>query len=191
MSKKIEPEVLGTKIEFESKYMTIQSESLLFTLVKDNATEQLAKKYYTLKSPDFVVGIVTDADKILVVNQYRRPVQGMNLEFVAGMVDEGHSPLKAIKKELLEEAGIKVNEIYLLGKCRPLAGRNLNQCYIYHCDNFEQVKPNLEPYERFTGLKASWMSLKKFHKLVRTNKMQDGVTLMSWALFLEKFLGNY
>src|SRR5438309_1911624 len=54
-----------------------------------------------------VILAVTDDDRILFVEQFRRPVNARVIDFPAGLVgDDGHDdPAETAKKELLEETG--------------------------------------------------------------------------------------
>jgi ADP-ribose pyrophosphatase len=188
MPNKIEKPVvitLDSKTEYSNEYMSLQSESLLLIKEENGIVKQLNKEYYSINCPNFVVGIVIKDNKLLVVNQYRHPVGDMNMEFVAGMIEKDESPRKAIIKELKEEAGIVPKSIKLLGKCRPLSGQNKNYCFVYLITDFSFSERNLEEYEDFTNLSIQWISIKSFKRMIKSNRLQDGVTLMSWALYSE------
>ncbi len=179
------PKVIDIKIEFSSEYMTLVSEDLLFERKVNDKTKTLRKNYYSIKCPDFVTCIVLRGNEILVTDQYRHPVRGINTEFVAGMIDPGDSPEQAVIKELKEEAGIKPNYLIFLGKCHPISGQNNNTCYVYLVNDFVETETELEEYEEFTGLTRSWIPISDFKHMIRTNELDDGVTLMAWCLFLE------
>lgn len=181
----IKPKLLDTKIEFGNKYMVLKSEDLLFERRVNGKLDLLRKEYYSIECPDFVTCIVIKDDKLLVVKQYRRPVQDMNIEFVAGMIDKGFSPEQSVSKELEEEVGIIPSNLIFLGTCRPLSGQNNNLCYVYLVNEFTETETKLELYEEFTGLTRSWIPIIEFKKMIRSGELNDGVTLMAWCLFLE------
>jgi ADP-ribose pyrophosphatase len=57
---------------------------------------------------------VTDDDRILFVEQFRRPVNALGIDFPAGLVgdEDGHDdPAETAKKELLEETGYACESI--------------------------------------------------------------------------------
>lgn len=57
-------------------------------------------------TPDFVnVVAITEDDKFLCFRQTKYAVQGISLAPVGGYMDPGEDPLKAAKRELLEETG--------------------------------------------------------------------------------------
>jgi 8-oxo-dGTP pyrophosphatase MutT (NUDIX family) len=177
----VKPKLLDTKINFSNKYMVLKSDDLLFERKINGKTEILRKEYYSIDCPDFVTCIVIKNDSLLVVKQYRHPVQDMNTEFVAGMIDKGDTPDQSVAKELEEEAGIVPRNLILLGECRPLSGQNRNLCYVYLVNEFTETETKLEPYEEFTGLTRSWIPITEFKKMIRSGELNDGVTLMAWC----------
>jgi 8-oxo-dGTP pyrophosphatase MutT (NUDIX family) len=59
---------------------------------------------------------VTDEDEVLLVRQYRGPVDRELLEIPAGTRDvDGEPPLETARRELLEEVGVHAGRIRLLG----------------------------------------------------------------------------
>lgn len=59
---------------------------------------------------------VTDEDDVLLVRQYRGPVDRELLEIPAGTRDvDGEPPLETARRELLEEVGVHAGRIRLLG----------------------------------------------------------------------------
>jgi ADP-ribose pyrophosphatase len=165
--------------------MTLVSEDLLFEQKINGEIKSLRKDYYSIECPDFVTCIVIKDDKLLVVEQYRHPVNSINTEFVAGMIDPGDTPQEATIKELKEEAGIVPKSLIFLGKCHPVSGQNKNTCYVYLVNDFVETEPLLEEYESFTNLTHNWIPISDFKKMIKTNELDDGVTLMAWCLFLE------
>jgi 8-oxo-dGTP pyrophosphatase MutT (NUDIX family) len=78
----------------------------------------------TIVDPYFVVELptaatafaLTEDNKVVMVRQYRHPVNEVILETPGGFVDEGESYETAMKRELLEETGYEFSEIEYLGK---------------------------------------------------------------------------
>ena len=67
-------------------------------------------KHEMIEQGNAVAVLALDKDEIILVKEFRFPV-GYVLEIPAGNVDKGETPLKAIKRELLEETGYKTKKI--------------------------------------------------------------------------------
>lgn len=50
-------------------------------------------------------------DKLIVIREYRVPIEGYQIGFPAGLIDEGETPEDAVRRELEEETGLKVEKI--------------------------------------------------------------------------------
>lgn len=176
----IDPKVISRKIKAFSESFKIVTTTYLFR----KGNEEFEFDFYSMKSPNFVVGIAIKEGKILLVDQYRFPVEGMNTEFVCGRIDYGFTPYQAINNEMREEAGIVVKSTSLLGVVKPTAGRASNKGYIFLIDDFTESKPEREKFEELTGLKHYWVDLDKFDCMIKEGILNDGITLSAWALYL-------
>lgn len=67
---------------------------------------------------DGIVAIVpiTDEDEVLLIRQFRPPVNNYVIEFPAGLNDRGEKTEIAALRELLEETGYEAKEMIFLGK---------------------------------------------------------------------------
>ena len=80
-------------------------------------------EYYVLEYPSWInVIAVTKDNQMVLVRQYRHALGCTNFEVVAGVVEEGESPLHAAQRELLEETGFgggewqEIMEVHLFSK---------------------------------------------------------------------------
>ncbi|MFH1187732.1 MAG: NUDIX domain-containing protein, partial [bacterium] len=71
-----------------------------------------------LKRPDTVEIIPVAGDKILI-NEQQQPNTPVFLSLFGGRVDEGEEPLRAAKRELLEEAGYASDDWEIIRACEP------------------------------------------------------------------------
>lgn len=74
---------------------------------------------------------LTDADEILMVEQYRYPYSEVVLEIPAGKRDGDEEPLVCGKRELKEETGASAREYRFLGELYPTPGYCGEIIYMY------------------------------------------------------------
>lgn len=65
---------------------------------------------------DGIIGIVpfTDNNEVILIRQFRPPVNGSVIELPAGLVDPGESFEEAVQRELIEETGYCASDIHYL-----------------------------------------------------------------------------
>lgn len=59
---------------------------------------------------------VTDGGEVILIRQYRPPLDNYVIEFPAGLNDRGETIAQAASRELLEETGYEAGEMIFLGK---------------------------------------------------------------------------
>jgi len=98
---------LGTKITYQNPYFSVEEADVIRP---DNSRSV----YYTVLNRKGVGVIAYDGNKVLMVNQYRIPIEKRIWSFVAGGA-EHVDLLEDAKRELLEEAGFTAQKWTLLG----------------------------------------------------------------------------
>ena len=87
-------------------------------------------EYGVLESGGFAAVVpVTRGGDVVLVRQWRQPLDAFTLELPSGLVDPGETPAVTAKRELLEETGYEAGEIELLGAMDPDLGRLGNQSW--------------------------------------------------------------
>jgi len=97
---------------------------------------------------------VTDDGKVLMVRQYRYPMERELLEIPAGKLAPGEDPLDCAVRELKEETGCTAGKIVFLGEMYPSPGYCQETLYLYlalelqhgEMDLDEDELLSLEPY---------------------------------------------
>lgn len=138
--------------------------------------------YYLNDGRDFVVIIAEQDNQLLMVKQFRYPIQKTQLEFCAGGIDKDEKPIDAAYRELLEETGYKAHKLEHIGCINQIVARSNTTGYIYRASQLEDTgKVHLDKTE--VGLEREWVDAHDFIEMLKTKQYTDGTTLASWALY--------
>lgn len=108
------------------------------------------REYVSIKSPDWVCAIVrlgSNADKYVMVEQFRHGINHLTIEFPCGMVDGEETAMQALMRELKEEIGIidanlvSIKQLYTACP-NPAFMDNRMTCFYAVVDNLGTNKPD-------------------------------------------------
>ncbi len=105
--------------------------------------------WFVLEFPDWInVIAITKDGKMVMEDQYRHALGQTHYELVAGVVDEGETPLEAAKRELSEETGYEGGEWQLFMTLSPNPTNHNNLSYTFLATGVEKVREqHQEPTE--------------------------------------------
>jgi len=108
-----------------------------------------AEPHYSIWTLDVAVVVaVNAAGHLLLVRQYRAPVDMVTLEIPSGHIEPGETPEEAARKELLEETGWRAPQLELLGLMSPSAGRFMNRYWVFFAPGVQPPGPDSLPVEQ-------------------------------------------
>ncbi len=142
--------------------------------------------FYVTEAPDWVnvIAITTDG-KFIVEEQYRHGIQKICFELCAGMVDEGETPLRTAKRELLEETGYSGCNWTAFGMSVPNASGSTTRCYHFLATDVERIQgPKLEQTE---DIKIHLLTEQELKQLMLDGRIAEAVMLAPlWRYFANK-----
>ena len=128
----------------ETPYFAVRSDKLRLPdgTVKD--------PYYVLERPDAaIVFPLTETGEVVLVRQYRPPIDRIELGLPAGLVEEGEEPEKAARRELSEETGYAGGEWELLGVVASSPSLKDNWAHLYLARGVSRTaSPRPDEYEQ-------------------------------------------
>ena len=149
--------------------------------------EQLLDKKEDKVDAVVIVAYHKEKDRLVIVKQFRVPINDYIYELPAGLVDAGEDPIVSVKRELKEETGLDViNIIEGIGRDKVylspgMTDESVNLIYCI-CDG-ELSKDNLEEDEDIEPLLISKEEAKV---ILESNSKMDIKCLM----VLQSFINN-
>lgn len=117
-----------------------------------------------------------DAQRVLMIRQYRHPVGRQLWEIPAGLRDaDGESPLQTAERELLEETGYRATQWHTLVDYFSSPGYSTERLRIFLARGLEQAQDSgyeREHEEKF--IVADWVPLAEAAGLVLAGKLHSG-----------------
>ena len=116
---------------------------------------------------------ITDDNKILMVKQFRKPLEKAIYEIPAGKLDKGEEPLVCGMRELEEETGYKAKEFISLGFMYPSPGFTDEVTYMFLAKGLYKGESHPDEDE---FLEAERIPLDEAVKLVLNGDLPDAKT---------------
>lgn len=95
-----------------------------------------------------VVAGLRPSGRVILIQQYRAPVDAWTIEFPAGLIDPGENPETTVRRELLEETGYHADTVQLLPPSLSSPGLSTEAASIAVVDIDETRPENRTPIPR-------------------------------------------
>ncbi|SDW32571.1 NUDIX domain-containing protein [Paenibacillus sp. CF384] len=167
---------IKTEPIFDGKIISLQVDTIELPDGK-TATREI------VRHPGAAAVLALIDDKMLVVEQYRKPMEKFQIEIPAGKLDAGEDPMAAAARELEEETG------YRAGKLRPLSafytspGFADEKLYVYLAEDL--VKGESAPDEdEFLAVEA--ITFEQAQQYMKEERISDAKTILAvyaWHIY--------
>lgn len=126
------------------------------------------------------VAMPVDKDgRVLLVSQYRMPVEEKLWELPAGRIDPGETSLAAAKRELAEETGIRARKWTKLILLYPSPGFLAEKMHIYLATDLQFGNQSLQEEE---DLEMRWFTRQELEARIEKGRLRDGKTITGLLL---------
>jgi ADP-ribose pyrophosphatase len=125
---------------------------------------------------------ITDEGKMLMVEQFRKPLEKTIIEIPAGKLEKGEEPLECAKRELLEETGYSCRTMESIGSFYTSPGFADELIHLYFTDSL--VKEGTQMTDEDEFLNVLEVSLDEAKEMMRTEKIHDAKTAYS-VMYME------
>ena len=170
---------LGSERLLETPYFSLRSDRLR---LPDGGIKD---PYYVIERPDAAIIFPLTADgEVVLVNQYRPPLETMELGLPAGLLEDGEGPEEAARRELSEETGYAGGEWELLGSVASSPSLKDNRAYLFLARGVgESTAPNPDEHELVEVVRVP---VKELLDLVRSGKIVSSSGVAAIMLALER-----
>jgi len=131
---------------------------------------------------DCVAVVPIDAEgNIILVKQYRKPVEKELLEIPAGGIEPGEDPLAAVRRELREEIGHLPRKVERLGGFYSSPGFCTEYLYLYRATDLVPSQLHAEDTDSISLVRVS---ISDIPGLIASGKICDAKTIAGLLTFL-------
>jgi len=176
-------ERLGGETLLETSLLKLRSDRLR---LPDGSVKD---PYYVLERPDAaIIFPVTPEGEVVLVRQYRPPLERLELGLPAGLVEAGEEPEAAARRELLEETGYGGGEWEPLGSVASSPSLKDNWAYLFLARGVrETAAPDPDEHETIEVVRAP---LDGMADLVQAGEIVSSSGVAAVMLALERIQGG-
>ncbi|MCD1260721.1 NUDIX hydrolase [Paenibacillus athensensis] len=174
--KKFEEVTVSTQSIFQGKMISLQVDTVQLP-GGGTATREI------VKHPGAVAVLALLDDKLIVVEQYRKPLEKSQVEIPAGKLDPGEEPLTAARRELEEETGYTTESIRHVCSFYTSPGFADEILHLYVAEQL--VKGEARPDED-EFLECEAITLDEALRYIREQRISDAKTILAvyaWQLY--------
>ncbi|RLL48145.1 NUDIX hydrolase [Oceanobacillus piezotolerans] len=166
---KFEEKTIKTEKIFEGKIISLQVDEVELPNGKTSKRE-------LIKHPGAVAVIaITDDNKIVLVEQYRKPLEKTLVEIPAGKLEDGENPIIAAIRELEEETGYTTNDLHFVTSFYSSPGFADELLHIYITNELTKVD-NPKPGDEDEFVEVLELTLDEAKQLVTEERIHDAKT---------------
>jgi ADP-ribose pyrophosphatase len=139
--KKLIEKKLKSDIVYEGSFLKVIRDEVELPNGKKGTREYIPHPGASMVIP------VTDRGHLVMLRQYRYPLQSIFIEFPAGKIDAGEDALTTAHRELQEETGLIAKSIEHLTTIHPVIGYSNEHIEIYLAKGLTQTTAKLDEEE--------------------------------------------
>ena len=159
----------------------LDAKKIRFEINKILMPNSIEGEFGIIRHPGAALAVpITATGEVIVLRQYRFACSRRILEFPAGTLEVGESPLESIKREIQEESGYSAKRWDNIGKMLPCPGYSDEIIHLFLARELEELKrkPDGDEDEDIEVLK---MPPEKLNEIIASGKESlDGKSITAW-----------
>lgn len=178
-------QIISSRLVFQGKVFRVWREKVVEPGLRGKAATRAGPALREwVEHPGSVVILPVRRDgRVVLVRQYRHPLNRFTWELVAGHMDAGESPQRAARRELREETGYTTRRLEKLAELYPSPGFLSERMIVYRATGLKAGRPHPEDDEE---LESRAFPLGTLLRMIRNGRIRDGKTLVGILLHAGK-----
>ena len=140
---------------------------------------EFAKREIVKHAPAVVILALDHLNRVSLVEQYRYACEAITIEFPAGCINEGESPIEAAKREFREECGGFAKQWYEIHNMFPAVGFCNEILHFFLATDLSFENQSLDDDER---IECHQWSLEQLHQAIVQKEIIDMKTVLGYYL---------
>lgn len=137
--------------------------------------------YTWYQSSDVVVVVpFLDENTLVMIRQFRYPLQKVLLEFPAGHIEDREDIKATATRELLEETGFFTKDIKHVYSYHPSVSKSRQLVHLLIARNLIQDKPRHDNTEIITDIQI--VSISELGKMIKEKEVESAGTLIAYLI---------
>jgi ADP-ribose pyrophosphatase len=167
---------LSSEVIFEGRAVKLRVDTVMVPSGRETTRE-------IVEHSECVAIVAIDADdNVLLVSQFRKPIEKELLEIPAGCIEPGEDPATAVRRELQEETGYFPEKLQQLGGSYSSPGYCTEYLYLYLATDLIPSSLTADDTEDISLIR---MPTDQIPSLVTSGKICDAKSIAGLLTFLE------
>ena len=177
----VEEETVSSQLIYEGRAVKLRVDTVRMPGGRETSRE-------IVEHSDCVAIIAVDADDgVLLVNQFRKPVEKELLEIPAGGIEPGEDAVATVRRELREETGYLPRKVERLGGFYSTPGYCTEYLHLYLASDLVPSSLNAEDTE---GIKLVRVPISQIPGLITSGSICDAKSIAGLLIFLKNRKGS-
>ncbi|MDZ8202720.1 NUDIX hydrolase [Microbacterium sp. SSW1-59] len=165
----VEVDIVETDLVYSGHVWDVRSDTFRY------GAGEIVRQYVDHPGAAAVVA-VDDAERVLLIQQYRHPIRHRDWEIPAGLLDvEGESPLETARRELAEEVDLEADRWESLVSIFTTPGGNDEIVHLFLARDLRPVEQAHAREEEEADIRQEWMPLGRAVEGVLAGRFRNGI----------------
>ncbi len=175
---------------FKEKISELKSKKFSFEINRIELPNGHEGEYGQIIFPNAALAVpITSDNKVILLRQYRFAVSRYLLEFPAGTLEIGETPINSIKREIQEETGFKAEKWDELGSLVNAPGYSDEVIHLFLARDLSKLKAEVKG-DLDEDIEVLFLAPKELDNLIASgDEILDAKTVTAWFR-AKQFLGE-